>query len=258
MSKVGVILLECAMISLEYMKKLRAAYQAHAPRPEQEVLTEIGNPTQEEIVATALEGLKSEDRNVRVLMLRVLNRQSGEEAMRGILAGLHDEKRRVKEVALKSCQPFLHHPEIPARLEEMVTDEDEHKKIRAGALHTLTGHGVGARLDVLPKVAAASLESLAQNRQFREKILFNLLMLDLSEHVDDLLKDFVKNGSKEEAVMATRALCGYRVVHVDAFAHDRKLQKQVMHRCELAAGRVFYWMKRDEFAELSKTKRENE
>lgn len=235
------------MLSLDEMRKLRSAYRSHEALAEQEILDAIGNPTREEIITTALEGLKSEDRNVRVLMLRVLKGQSGEQAMQGILIGLGDTKRRVKEVALKSYQPFLHYPEITARLEEMVADEGEHKKIRAAALHTLTGHGVGTLLDVLPKVAADALESLAQNEQFREKILFNLLMLDLSEHVETLLKEFVKNGSKAEAVMATRALCGYRVVHIDAFAHDKKMQKQIMHNGELAAGRVFYWIKRSEF-----------
>ena len=91
------------MLALEDMRKLRSAYVLHSPVLEEKILEEIGNPAREEIVASALEGLKSEDRNARVLMLRVLSGQCGEEAMQGILTGLRDEKRRVRTVAIKSC-----------------------------------------------------------------------------------------------------------------------------------------------------------
>lgn len=230
------------MPTLEDMQKLRSAYAPHSPVAEEEILKEIGNPTRQEIVAGALEGLNSEDRNLRVLMLRVLKGQYGEQAMQGILTGLRDKKRRVREVAIKSCQPYLHYPQIIERLEEMVTDEGETKRIRGAALHMLTGYGVGPPLRALPKVAAETLETLSKNEQYREKILFNLLMLDLSEHVESLLKEFVKSGTRKEAVMATKALCGYRVVNIGSF-DDEAVVKEITQTCERAGGEVFFWVK---------------
>jgi hypothetical protein len=78
------------MLSLDAMRKLRAAYDPYSGVSEVDVLRQIGNPTRDAIIDTVLEGLHSEDRNIRVLMLRVLAGQSGERAMRGILAGLGD------------------------------------------------------------------------------------------------------------------------------------------------------------------------
>jgi len=69
------------------MRKLRDGYFEHVPISEQEALAELGNPSEEEIVDTALSGMKSEDRNRRVLMLRVLKHQTGDRAMLGILRG---------------------------------------------------------------------------------------------------------------------------------------------------------------------------
>ena len=83
-------------------------------------------------------------------------------------------------------------------------------------------------------------------------ILLGLLRLDLSDEVESLLKAFVIDGTKEEAVMATRALCGYRVISLSAFENDRAAQRQIKETCEPAAGRVFYWMKRTEYEALVK------
>ena len=239
------------MLTLEQMRKLRSVYvyDPDSSVTEEEVFQEIGNPSCEEIVATALEGLRSDDRNVRVLMLRVLKGQYGDRAMEGILAGLRDEKRRVREVAIKSCLPYLHYPEIVERLEEMVRDEDETNKIRSAALHTLAGHGVGTSLGELPQTAAETLETFTRNEQYREKVLFNLLMLDLSEHVESLLKEFVQSGSKKEAIMATKALCGYQVVNIGMYAKAN----QITEPCERAGGRVFYWVKREDLERYRKS-----
>src|SRR5688500_1226334 len=70
------------MLSLAAMRQLRDAYHPHRPLSEKAVFDRVGNPTPDEIIETALAGLKSEDRNVRVLMLRVLKGQTGEKAMR--------------------------------------------------------------------------------------------------------------------------------------------------------------------------------
>ena len=237
------------MLSIEAMKKLRAAYDPYAPVAEAEALQEIGAPTGDEIVATALAGLDSEDRNIRVLMLRILKAQSGQNAMRGILAGLNDDQRRVREVAIKCSSNFLQYPEITERLAGIATDETETRKIRGHALNGLAGHTEGPSVGALPKAAAEALETLAKADKFRSNVLFGLLQIDLSDQVEDLLKEFVKSGTKEEAVMATKALCGYQVVNLGAFPNEA-VRKKVTQTCERAAGRVFYWVKRTELDAL--------
>ncbi len=230
------------MLSIDDMRQLRGAYNPYLPDTEEEVLAGLGNPSREEIVGTALEGLKSEDRNTRVLMLRVLKGQEGESAMRGILTGLSDEKRRVKLVALAGCQSFLDCSEITSRLEEMVHDEAEHRRVRVGALHCL------ARIGATSFMA----DTLSKHTHYRAGLLLGLLGLELSDEVESLLKAFVEDGTKEEAVMATRGLCGYRVISLGAFENDRATQRQIKETCEPAAGRVYYWMKRTEYQALLK------
>jgi hypothetical protein len=56
--------------------------------------------------------------------------------MQGILAGLNDQVRRVREVAIKSSGNYHDFPEIMNRLKEIVTDQHEQRKIR--------GHQVSA------------------------------------------------------------------------------------------------------------------
>jgi hypothetical protein len=65
-----------------------------------------------------------------------------------------------------------------------------------------------------------------------------------------LLKEFVKNGTKAEAVMATRALCGYRVIHINIFENDKAAERYVLQMCELAAGRMWYWITRADLERL--------
>ena len=65
------------------------------------------------------------------------------------------------------------------------------------------------------------------------------------------MREFVKGGTKEEAVMATRALCSYRVVRIDKFDSAPAIQDHVRQTCEVALGRAFYWMKRGEYDALS-------
>jgi HEAT repeat protein len=242
------------MLTLESMRQLRDAYDPHLPASEKEVFELVGNPTPDEIIETALAGLKSEDRNVRVLMLRVLKWQTGEKAMRGILAGLGDKVRRVRVVAIKASGNYHQFPEITNRLREIVTDEQEKRKIRGEALGSLAGAG-GSVVEVvedLTKTAAEALEILGRTEKYRSDILFGLLRLDLTAHVEELLKEFITNGTKAEAIMATRALCGYRVIHIDMFENNKAIQRHVKQSCELAAGRMFYWITRTEFEALSR------
>ena len=233
------------MLSIEAMKKLRDAYSHHLAPTEAEVLSKLGNPSQAEIVESAWAGLQSDDRNVRVVMLRVLKEQSGEQAMRGILSGLTDEKRRVRSVALKCCGNFLHHPEIIERLQMMVTDDDEKPKIRQSALSILAG-SVGQGEQVFPQATLEALDLLIAQQTYRAGILWALVQLNLSEQVEALLKAFVESGTKEEAVLATKALCGYQAVHINRFPDED--HQEIRQTYELARARMHYWIKRDDLA----------
>jgi len=204
------------MLSLDAMRKLRNAYDPFSGVSEADVLPEIGNPSRDAIIDTALEGLQSDDRNVRVLMLRVLAGQSGGKAVRGILAGLGDLERRVRETAIKSCGNYGMHPAVTARLTEIVTDDAEKTRIRRFALDMLA-RATGTAKNGLANAAADALRDLAKIPRCRSEILFRLLQMELVENVEELLREFVRDGSKDEAVMATCALCGYRVIHLGAF-----------------------------------------
>ncbi len=237
------------MLSLDVMREIRRAYTLQ-PAQQKEIFEKLGNPTSEALIETALLGMQSQDRNIRVLMLHILKWQTGEKAMHGILAGLSDQKRRVRFVAIKSSGNYHLFPEITQRLQAIITDEGEKRKIRRTALSVLTGASFNAISD-LTQTAISALETLAKTEKYRFTILFGLLQLDLTDRVEELLRQFVKEGTKAEAIMATRALCGYRVVHVGLFENDKALQKHIVQTCELAAGRMFYWITRTEYAALT-------
>ncbi len=245
------------MLSPDAMRKLRDACDPYSGVSEADVLRQIGNPTRDAIIDTALEGLQSEDRNFRVLMLRVLGGQSGEKAMNGILTGLGDAERRVRETAIKSCGNFGAHSAVTARLTEIVTDDAEKSRIRRFALDKLARAGSAAK-NGLADSAADALRSLAKIPRCRFEVLFRLLQLELVENVEELLREFVRDGSKEEAVMATRALCGFRVIHLGAFEGAPDIQSRIKQTCDVAAGRVYFWVKRDQFDALSKRFRERQ
>src|SRR6185503_7707112 len=162
----------------------------------------------------AREAIKSEDRNMRVRALRAAFAEPKPEGADVILAGLVDKKRRVKEVALKSSKPFLGDPRIVERITAMVTDETEYQRIRDKALMALGG-GFPAVNEAgrLPEPAIRALESLAAVDKFRGAVLRRLVRMSLTPEVEALLKEYVRSGTKDEAVAATRALCGYRLVN---------------------------------------------
>src|SRR5258706_4838712 len=162
----------------------------------------------------ALEAIKSPDRNIRVGALRAAFSAATPEGADVILAGLGDGKRRVKEVALKSSKPFLTDARIVDRVTAMVTDETEYHRIRAKALFALGGGfpNVNAA-GQLPKAAIDALRSLAAIDKYRGDVLSRLVRMDLTPEVEALLNEFVRSGNKAEAVAATLALCGYRLVN---------------------------------------------
>ena len=56
------------------------------------------------------------------------------------------------------------------------------------------------------------------------------------------LRYVIETGTKEEAVAATRALCGFKVVNLGAVPPAER--RRVARTHELAQGRVFYWVPR--------------
>jgi hypothetical protein len=189
----------------------------------------------------ALEAIKSPDRNIRVQALRAAFSAAKPEGADVILAGLGDGKRRVKEVALKSSKPFLSDARIVERITAMVQDETEYHRIRDKALLALGGGfpNVNAA-GQLPKAAIDALRSLAAVDKYRGDVLNRLVRMDLTPEVEALLKEFVRSGNKEEAVAATRALCGYRLVNWGTAKPAELAAAGAVH-----AGGVHYWIRRD-------------
>jgi hypothetical protein len=187
----------------------------------------------------ALEAIKSPDRNIRVRALRAAFSAAKPDGADVILAGLGDDKRRVKEVALKSSKPFLGDPRIVERITAMVRDENEYHRIRDKALFALGGGEVN-NAGQLPRAAMEALRSLATVDRYRGDVLGRLVRMDLTPEVEALLKEFVRSGNKEEAVAATRALCGYRLVNWGRATPAERAAAGAVH-----AGGVHYWIRRD-------------
>ena len=189
----------------------------------------------------ALEAIKSPDRNMRVRALRAAFSAAKPAGAEVILAGLGDGKRRVKEVALKSSKPFLSDARIVERITAMVKDETEYHRIRDKALFALGGGfpNVNAA-GQLPKAAIDALRSLAAVDKYRADVLSRLVRMDLTPEVEALLKEYVRSGNKEEAVAATRALCGYRLVNWGTAKPAELAAAGAVH-----AGGVHYWIRRD-------------
>ena len=193
----------------------------------------------------ALEAIRSQDRNLRVRAVRAAFSEAKPEGADVILAGLGDPKRRVKEVALKSSKPFLGDPRVVDRITEMIQDETEYHRIRDKALFALGGglekvNDAGFVSLVLPKAAIDALGSLAAVDRYRAEVLGRLVRVDMTPEVEALLKEFVRSGNKEEAVAATRALCGYRLVNWGRAKPAELAAAGAMH-----AGGVHYWIRRD-------------
>jgi hypothetical protein len=194
-------------------------------------------------IEEALEAIKSDDRNVRVRALRAVFAEPRPEGADVILAGLGDSKRRVKEVALKSSKPFLGDHRVAERIAAMVADETEYHRIRDKALLALGG---GLRLPYLdrggelPAAAIGALSALATIDRYRRGVLDLLVRMDLTPQVEALLKEFVESGTKDEAVAATRALCGYRLVNWGSAK-----AAELAAAGAVPAGGVDYWVRRD-------------
>ena len=152
--------------------------------------------------------MESEDRNVRVAMLRVLAFCEGDNAASGILRGLRDPKRRVREVAAKSARHFVDHPEVVAALRRMVEDELEKLRIRSIAFEVLAGMRGLPYDDAELKPALDALAHFARLDAYRAKVIRALARRPLDDASRSLLEEIVSIGAKDEAVMATRVLLG--------------------------------------------------
>jgi len=185
--------------------------------------------------------LQSPDRNVRARAVKRLATHVSPNSSDAMLLALADPKRRVRETAVKYCAPFLSDTRITQKLQGMLNDGSEKTKIRRRALTTLIGGNLEVTKSPQLHVAEDAVRALMASETHRQAILCGLLQLDLSEKVESLLKSFVKEGSKEEAVLATKALCGYKVVNLGSVPEPKR---QAVQRGERAFGDVFYWVPR--------------
>jgi len=189
----------------------------------------------------AREAIRSQDRSMRVRALRAVFADAKPEGADVILAGLGDSKRRVKEVALKSSKPFLGDRRVVERIAAIVEDESEYHRIRDKALFALGGGFPKVNeAGQMPEPAISALKSLAAVDKYRGAVLRRLVRMGLTPEVEALLKEYVHSGTKEEAVAATRALCGYRLVNWGNAKPAELAAAGAVH-----ASGVDYWIRRD-------------
>jgi HEAT repeat protein len=197
-------------------------------------------------ITEAILSLSSPDRNERVRALRIVLSHPSTETTSAMLTALSDPKRRVRELAVRRCGPFLSSPAIVEQLRKMLEDPKEKPKIRRCALSALMG-ATPTTTETSPPVAVDAIQEILASDAYRAQILIGVLQMDLNETSTTLLQSFVQNGSKDEAVAATRALCGYKVVNLGSI-RDPAQRKRVAATCDRALGEVFYWVKREESA----------
>jgi hypothetical protein len=186
--------------------------------------------------ADVLPHVRSEDRNERVAALRVLAIVDDPAAVDGLLLGLDDEKKRVRNVAAKSCLRWLTDSRITARLQKAI--EDGETGSARPAFELLSGLYISAYDDAHP-IMTDVLSTLARTNEHRMNVLIALLRAPLHDRVRELLQDIVENGTREEAVLATRRLCGLRVVRLEPLAPE--VQTRIKQTCERAWGQVWWW-----------------
>ena len=204
------------------------------------------------VVTAVLPAMDSPERNERVRALRVLALYADERATAAVLTALRDPKRRVREVAIKAARP--HHvssPDVVAELRRITEDEEETDRLRRNAFFVLSSSATQAGV---PDVAHEALTGLMDSERFRAPILLRLCkspnQTDASRAV---LREFVRTGSKDEAVAATRSLCGQLLVRVDGWIPP-DVRQQVRERYD-AASPPFQgcWIPRDDAFELARS-----
>lgn len=228
------------MISIKDLKKLAQYCYWHIEKKEyNEAKKRYGNPSSEEIVATALEGLKSKDRNIRVAMLWILKNEKTRQSTEGILLGLNDTKRRVRRTAIRASGNYLDDKRITDKLLAIIEDEKEGKNCHQ-AFAILTGERRDFFNEEIPEAAITYIKHLSQSDKYRDSILNRLCQAEkLTPEITELLKAYIKEGTKEQAILATKALCGYMIVHC------KQEKEKFKNLCEpVGTSEVLYWVKR--------------
>ena len=216
-----------------------------------EALAAAGDPTSEQLALAALPLMQSEDRNERVLALRFIANHASDATAAAVLAGLSDPARRVREVALKSCAKFMDRREFVDRVRDMIEDDGEKRRLRGGAL-LLLGGGMAAWASSPPSAEAiGALRDLTTLESYRRPILSRLVgSRQMTPAVKELLNAFVVDGTKEEAVVATRALAGWRMAHVGESGPDRAARREFEQTHDrVFPDTVWFWVRREEPAQ---------
>ena len=240
------------MPSVGDLEMLRQARSEGGKYSAADVLHQLGDPADEAIVDLAVEQMSSSDRNIRVLALRVLELYRGDRALPGLLAGLRDEKRRVCAAAIQACPNYLENDAVAERLEEIVGDVALKRKLRRRALSMLAGNEGRLHGD-LTRAAAAALRRLMTEQEYRFAIVFGLVRLEAAPRIESLVRDFAASADEMERRMAGRALGGERIIHIDRCAANEEMHQRIMRTCDIAHGRMYYWLPRDDNAFLPKT-----
>ncbi len=231
------------MPSISDFQALRLAYEAGDKLSLAAALENMRLPSEEALAQAMRSRMTQGDRNLRVLMLRILRYQHDSHAARAVLAGLNDPTRRVCAVAIQACPNFLGHPEIVERLAAIAQDSALKRKLRRRALSMLAGDE-GRMSGDLTGPAEAALTRLMAVPELRFPIVFGLARLDLAPRIKRLLEYFANAEHASESAMARRALSGERIIHIDAFTSDPERHQRIQQTSDIAHGRMFYWLPR--------------
>ena len=231
-------------MNLEAIRAFNRSHLIHDADGQRAALEQLGNPTPDQLVELGLEGLDDPDRNVRFQLLRLIGVQLRPAAALGILRALSDPARRVRRLALKLSILYAGNDAIQARLQEIMDDESETRKIRWSAFQALSSGTFLASLATSPDAARKYFEDVPGLEKYRSTAMNLLVSLDpLTDEMRDVLRYIVETGSKDEAVAATRALCGFRVINLGGIPQEDE-RRRIAQTCELAWGRVCYWVPR--------------
>jgi hypothetical protein len=177
----------------------------------------LGRPTDEEVITSALQLQTCDDRNDRVAALRVLGWYLHDDRVaEAVLRATHDPVRRVREIAMRLLP--VRHPGASERLLAIATDDDELHKLSRLAFARL------ARRDLGPETME-SIRDLLDAPRYRSRVLLTFLTQRVPVGADALLEHIVRVGSKQEAVAATRLLCGYLAIRKDNGFWNETLQE---------------------------------
>lgn len=223
-------------LTAEQLRDLARASLVPDPTVRRATLDELGDPSPEQLGRDAVVFLDDADRNVRVKALRVLAWCDGEAAVQGVLRGLDDPMKRVREVAAKCSARFVDDPRVADRL-RLAVERGETGSARtavsvlAGVFHSPFGlSSTGVHPDAVRRL-------LAIDAQRGQALAALLRARTLTDDVAELLREVVRTGTKDEAVAATRRLCGFRV------AHHGELDADTRRGADQAWGAVWFWVR---------------